>query len=169
VSDPPRPARTALVLAALFVLDLFVAGQGFASLAVAAVGLVLSVIGALWSALRGHSGVARRRLGRAALYLALGVATVGALRLHAATAERRAAEIIQACRSHAARHGVLPRTLDELVPRFLDRIPRARYTVAWGTFTYVSSSRAHTLLYVAVPPHGRRLYHFEADRWSTLD
>jgi hypothetical protein len=29
--------------------------------------------------------------------------------------------------------------------------------------------RRHLLMWVVIPPFGRQLYNFEADRWTTLD
>jgi hypothetical protein len=56
------------------------------------------------------------------------------------------------------------------VPEFLPAVPRAKYTLAYGEFTYwASSEKDHTLMYVALPPFGRRLYHFEQGVWTQLD
>jgi hypothetical protein len=107
---------------------------------------------------------------RAGLYLLLGVATVATMRFHTATAQNHAAQIIEACRAYQARRGMLPDRLEELVPEFLPAVPPAKYTLQWGGFTYwASEKKSHTLMYVAFPPFGRRLYHFEQARWSQLD
>ena len=107
---------------------------------------------------------------RAGLYLLLGVATAATMRFHTATAQNHAAQVIEACRAYQARRGVLPDRLEELVPEFLPAVPRAKYTLQWGEFTYWASEKeSHTLMYVAFPPFGRRLYHFEEARWSQLD
>lgn len=92
------------------------------------------------------------------------------MQFHAATARNHAAQVIDACRAYQARHGMLPDHLEDLVPEFLARVPRAKYTLQWGEFTYWTSSRtSHTLMYVSLPPFGRRVYHFEEGRWSVLD
>jgi hypothetical protein len=92
------------------------------------------------------------------------------MRIHATTAENHAAQVIEACRAYQARHGKLPDRLQELVPEFLPAVPPAKYTLSWGEFTYLTSGdQSHTLMYVALPPFGRRLYHFEEARWSQLD
>ena len=81
-----------------------------------------------------------------------------------------AAQVIEACRAYQARHGKLPDRLQELVPEFLPAVPPAKYTLSYGEFTYLTSGdQSHTLMYVALPPFGRRLYHFEETRWSQLD
>jgi hypothetical protein len=171
-AQPPRLRRTAVALALLFLADLGFAGQGIFSLVVATIGVGLLTLGALWAAVRGTAprALARSRAVRAAMYLCLGVTTVAVMRIHATTAENHAAQVIEACRAYQARHGKLPDRLQELVPEFLPAVPPAKYTLSWGEFTYLTSGdQSHTLMYVALPPFGRRLYHFEEARWSQLD
>lgn len=161
--------RTALSLGLLFLVDLGYLGQGLFSLLVAVIGLAILVPASLWSLIRGQRPLAGSRAARAVLYLLLGVATVGAMRFHADTARVNADRVIAACRSYEKANGKLPETLPDLVPAFLPGIPRAKYTGMFGEFTYLSAPTNHTLLYVALPPFGRRLYHFEQNRWSNLD
>ena len=165
----PPARRTALVLGALFLVDLGFMGQGIFSLLVAVAGVIVLALAATWSLVRGQRRLAANRAGRAALYVLLGVATMGALRFHASMARTNAARVIEACRSYQARRGSYPERLEALVPEFLPAVPRAKYTLAFGEFTYWSNPTAHTLIYVALPPFGRRLYHFEEDRWGQLD
>jgi hypothetical protein len=171
-AQPPRLRRTAVALALLFLADLGFAGQGLFSLVVATVGVGLLTWGALWAAIRGTAPRvwARSRATRAAMYLCLGITTVTVMRVHTATAETNAAQVIEACRAYQARHGRLPDRLQELVPEFLPAVPPAKYTFSYGAFTYLTSGeQSHTLMYVTLPPFGRRLYHFEEARWSQLD
>jgi len=171
-AQPPPLLRTTVALAVLFLADLGFSGQGFFSLLVAGVGLGLLTLGALWAIVRGAAPriLVRSRAMRAGLYLLLGLATVATMQFHAATAQNHAAQVIEACRAYQTRHGMLPDRLQELVPEFLPTVPRAKYTLAWGEFTYwTSGEKSHTLMYVALPPFGRRLYHFEEARWSQLD
>ena len=163
--------RTAAVLTILFLADLGFAGQGLFSLLVAVLGVALMTIKALWAAVRGGSReLIRSRTLRAGMYLLLGVATVATMRFHTATAQNHAEHVIAACRAYQAQHGKLPDRLAELVPEFLPAVPKAKYTAQWGEFSYwASDNQTHTLMYVALPPFGRRLYHFEQARWSQLD
>jgi hypothetical protein len=169
--QPPPLWRTAAVLAILFLADLGFAGQGLFSLLVGVGGVALLTMRALWAAVRGgSSALIRARTMRAGIYLVLAVATVATMRFHATTAENHAAQVIEACRAYEARHGKLPDRLAQLVSEFLPAVPRAKYTLQWGEFDYrTSENTTHTLMYVALPPFGRRLYHFEQARWSQLD
>jgi hypothetical protein len=168
-THPARMTRTALILGLLFLFDLGFAGQGIFSLLVAVVGLTILMVGCMWSLIRGQRALAGSRAARAALYLLVGAAAFGTVRFHAHTARVNAARVIEACRSYERTHGKLPERLQDLVPAFLPAVPRAKYTLMFGEFTYLSSATGHTLVYVALAPSGRRLYHFEEDRWSQLD
>jgi len=168
-APPPRMTRTGVLLGLLFLVDLFYVGQGLFSLMVAIFGVAILLVASLWSVIRGQRPLARSRAARAGLYLLLGAATVGTMRFHVYTARVNADRVIAACRSYEKVNGKLPEQLQELVPAFFPDIPRAKYTGMFGEFTYLSSTTNHTLLYVALPPFGRRLYHFEQNRWSSLD
>jgi hypothetical protein len=162
--------RTAVALGILFLFDLGYAGQGLLSMLIASCGLGLLTAGALWSTFRGAAPRARSRALRAGLYLVLGLAAYSTARFHAATAETHAVRVIEACRAFEARHGMLPSRLEDLVPEFLPAVPRAKYTLAWGEFTYSAfSGSRHTLMYVTLPPFGHRVYHFEEAQWSQSD
>jgi len=164
-----RMNRTALLLGLLALVDLGFMGQGILSLLIAVVGLALLMLGSLWSIIRGQRARAGNRAARAALYLLLGAVTLGVLRFHSDTARAQATRVIEACRAYETTHGKLPERLQNLVPGFLPAVPRAKYTFVFGEFDYWSSPAGHTLVYVATPPFGRRLYHFEEDRWGQLD
>jgi hypothetical protein len=162
--------RTAIILGVLFLFDLGYSGQGLLSIFIASCGLGLLTAGALWSTFKRAAPRARSRALRAGLYLLLGLAAYGTARFHAATAETHAVSVIEACRAFETRHGMLPSRLEDLVPEFLPAVPRAKYTLAWGEFTYSTfSDERHTLMYVAFPPFGRRVYHFEEAQWRSLD
>jgi len=167
---PPRMTRTALVLGLLFLFDLGFSGQGFFSLLVALAGLIILMLACVWSLIRGQQPLARSRAARAVLYLLLGAATLGALQFHSYTSRTNAERVIAACRAYEKANGKLPEGLEDLVPAFLPAVPRAKYVLSYGEFSYWSrADGGHTLLYVVIPPAGRRLYHFEQDRWSNLD
>ncbi len=168
-ADLPSPKRTAFLLGALFLVDLGFMGQGLVSLLIAALGVLLLPLGTLVSIIRQQRPRAANRATRAAIYLVLGAATLGTLRFHARVAATNAARLIAACQAYQAKHGQYPKQLEDLVPGHLPSVPRAKYVMAFGQFSYWATPESHTLLYVALPPSGRRLYHFEEARWSRLD
>lgn len=172
-TEVPPLRRTAISLSLLFLVDAVAVGQGFFSLLAAVVGLLLLLPAGLWATLRRQGGWARSRLLRAGLYLALGAATIAALRLHGATARANADTVIAACQRYRAAHGRFPERLEDLVPGQLASVPPAKHTWIWGEFSYWSTGTAeapaHSLVYVAVPPFGRRVYQLELGTWGRLD
>lgn len=58
-----------------------------------------------------------------------------------------ASRIIAACEQFHAANGKYPAALDDLVPHYLDRVPRAKFCLAafGGEFRYTSYPQSHTL------------------------
>jgi hypothetical protein len=79
--------------------------------------------------------------------------------------------IVRACESYHALKGHYPKTLDELVPRYLRSIPRATYG-AGGEFIYYnapeSDGQAPTLWWNPFIPE-KKVYSFEHGRWYYTD
>jgi hypothetical protein len=167
---PVGISRTLLVLVAVYLIDSWCGGQGIWSILVSLVGIVVLGVGALVAAVRGRTSWAASRALRALVYVLLVLATAATIRFHTRTAESRAYQVIEACKAYHAKHGAYPNGLGALVPEFLPSIPRAKYTMMWGEFSYwTSGPESHTLMYVAMPPFGRRLYNLETGRWGQLD
>lgn len=99
--------------------------------------------------------------------LTLGLA-LGNNEVQLGIARANATRIIAACEEFHAANGRYPCGLDELVPRYMGSIPRAKYCVAWGEFLYFNLGKSMLVWYV-VPPYGRKIYDFEGRRWSYLD
>jgi len=84
-------------------------------------------------------------------------------------ADANAAQVIAACEEFRVDNGELPETLDELVPRYMGSVPRAKYCLCFGEFLYWSFDGGGMLVWYVVPPYGRRIYDFEEGRWRYLD
>lgn len=96
-------------------------------------------------------------------------------------AKAQADRVIEACEAYRRENGSYPPSLEALVPRHLPSVPRARYTVAFGEFSYrprtapegappAPGARAHTSLsFTTVAPFGQSFYVFEEKRWGDLD
>ena len=80
-----------------------------------------------------------------------------------------AARVVTACEAFHAATGEFPKTLDELVPRYLPSIPRAKYCLLFGKFMYFNNGQHPILVWCAVSPFGKKVYSFEDRRWSYLD
>lgn len=89
--------------------------------------------------------------------------------LQSRMARVKAERIIDACTQYRTVNGVYPKTMEALVPKYLDSIPRAKYALVLGEFSYSESDGQHSLMWVSTPPFGRPYYNFEQARWGYLD
>jgi hypothetical protein len=112
----------------------------------------------------------KERLIRWAIYLT-SIFMVFALRYYnVSLAHKRADQIIVAVEAFELSNGKYPEKLTELVPQFIAEIPtKAKLTLLDSGFRYMVSPNSHSLMYVVMPPFGRRIYHFETRQWSDLD
>ncbi len=84
-------------------------------------------------------------------------------------AEANAQRVVAACEAYHAANGRFPKKLDELVPRYLNSVPLAKYCLGPPSeFSYYSFGTP-MLVWQVVPPHYRKIYNFETRRWSYLD
>ena len=82
--------------------------------------------------------------------------------------EANAPKIIAACEGFHAANGEFPKSLDELVPRYMPSVPRAKYCLLFGEFVYFNYGKPMLVWYV-VPPFSRGIYDFETRRWNYID
>lgn len=150
-------------LLALYACDALVLGQGF----IAAALLLAVVIGLLPKAwLLGRIGApVTPTLGLAARCLACATAIMLTINLNNLLARQRGEAVVDAIRHYRAVAGHYPAALDELVPHYLDAVPRAKYTLSFNRFDYVNQSGRTALAYAETPPFGRVVYDFERRRW----
>jgi len=79
-----------------------------------------------------------------------------------------AERVIEACERYREANGAYPERLGELVPRYLNSVPRAKYCCSWSEFWYFGAPRP-LLLWYEIPPFGRRIYNFERGDWGYID
>lgn len=108
------------------------------------------------------------------LRIAVPALTLGLARVNDAIqvgiAEANAPRIVAACEEFRAANGRFPRALDELVPRYMPSVPRAKYCLGpWGQFDYFYNSGKPMLVWHVVPPYYRRIYDFQTRRWSYIE
>jgi len=170
VSDQPErsPARwplgTILAVLAGYAVEAFFLGQGVLVLLVAGIILPVSLV----------KGIRRRDRGlgiaiRLVLPLAMILAAWGTIRANNALARARAERIVAAVEAYARDNGRYPNELEQLVPRYLERVPLAKYMLVFNGFRYWEIDGQHSLMWVEVPPFGRSTYSFERKKWGYLD
>lgn len=107
----------------------------------------------------------RVAIARALVPLVTLVLAVANYNVQESIAMARAADIIRACESYREANGSYPDRLDQLVPRYMNSIPRAKYCCWLGEFQYSPSPRSHILRWYLIPPFGRMVYNFETRKW----
>lgn len=160
-----RRIRGSLVGAfVLLAWDAVVSGSFMASILVCPVWCVVSLVKAVIQRPGWKIGLSRILVPALTLGLVLGNAALQS-RIAGANAQR----IIGACEQFRVANGRYPSQLKELEPRYLGSLPRAKYSLVFGEFRYWSFEGKHRLMWVAIPPFGRRIYDFERREWGSLD
>lgn len=163
---PPSLARAAVLAALLVVVDALWLNQGLISLLLAVGLLLIALPRAFLPKVR---PVRRQRLRNLAIYLCA-VVLVWALNIaNNRFAHRRAEELIAAVKAYRMSNQRYPKSLQELVPAHIERIPPAKYTLAFNDFRYLPSPDDPRLMYTSLPPFGRPVYSFARSEWLYLD
>jgi hypothetical protein len=118
-----------------------------------------------------YAACRKERLIRFAIYLsALGL-FFGLIPINKKIADERAERIIAAVENYKATTGKYPDRLDQLAPQFIAEIPaKARISFADIGFRYHAGNEGRpTLMYLAMPPFGRRIYSFATKSWGFID
>jgi hypothetical protein len=154
VVKKPRSLWWALAIALfLIVLPGLVMGPLFVPF------VVIWALGALALSVRSKFAPVRsQRLRNLAVYLSAAV-LVGAVHAYRIDiAHSRGQALVSAIQSFRAENRTYPGSLEELVPKYIDRVQ----TAAYGRFYYLNTAQAGPLFfYVTLPPFGRRGYCFE--------
>jgi len=162
-----RSLWRAVTLAALLVfVDAFYLNQGVIT---ALIGAGLLFIGVPRAFVAKLPQVRRQRFRNLAIYFTavILVFVVNATNNH--IAQTRAEKLVGAVKAYHAKYRRYPQSLNELIPEFAERIPRAKYTLLFGEFYYANTERRAFLFYTSMPPFGRPTYSFANDRWGYLD
>jgi hypothetical protein len=78
-------------------------------------------------------------------------------------------KVIHAVETFHARTGEYPQSLNDLVPGYLDKLPRSAIRSFLTDYDYFVNGSSHTLFYVKIPPTGRSMYDFESKSWGFMD
>ena len=166
---PHALRRTVIIAVCLYLFDGLVVGQGVLGVFVFLVVFLAGGIRILIATRKKDPILVRFHAARVGIYFLMAVAILATIYVNNRIASRRADHVIAVCRHYEAKYHRLPDSLQEVVPEFLPSIPRAKYTLLYGDFSYfVSDEKKHYLYYVAFPPFARAMYSFESNRWSTF-
>jgi hypothetical protein len=159
--------KNLLIALSLFLIDAFFLNQGI--IALVALLLVLPVL-AIRAILKWKDKVLlKRRFVTIAIYSVMVFLIMASNNINNKIAFNRATTIISACDQYKIRQGVYPEKLNDLIPKYLDNIPSAKYTFSYNQFRYISSKDRHSLMFISIPPFGRQYYVLEEKKWGFMD
>jgi hypothetical protein len=155
------------------------------SLAVASVMLFLDVvvngsylfsclICPVWFVVAAFRGLIGKNWRLALLRIAMPILTLAIILGNSAIqwnlAEAKAVQIIAACEKFSTDSGRYPKNLNELVPKYLPSIPRAKCCFLQGDFMYYDSQESAPILWwYKIPPFGKEVYGFRDGQWRFID
>jgi hypothetical protein len=152
----PSSLRPVLFFAGLlFVMDALIVNFVFLSLLV---GVFQVVVGLPLLFLKQDR---RQRLRNIGIFVGVLVMVAVMVKVNAYIAPLHADRLIEAVESYRTATGVYPKKLDDLVPKFIDRVPYAQYTLG-GIFWYTGGGSAEPPM-LWYNPHGmdHRIYRFK--------
>lgn len=152
-----------ICLLVVFLWDVVLSGSFLFSFFFLPIWFVAAVIRAI--VLRPGWGVAFDRI---LMPFVAGLLVVANCYVQGRIARANSERLIQACEQYREASGAYPERLDDLVPRYLSSVPRAKYCCFLGEFMYWGPPRAF-FWWVEIPPFGRRVYDLETGEWSYLD
>jgi hypothetical protein len=153
----------------LFILDVFVMGQGVIALITFFVILFKFLPKSLAGLIEKDKEKLKKYSVKLAIYIAMVVAIILGLSLNNKIAEHRSEIIITALEKYNAQYQHYPDKLDELIPEFLPKIPMAKINLLGQFHYYNFKNDKHSLMYMVIPPFGRAFYSLEEKKWSYLD
>jgi hypothetical protein len=163
----PSWRRALLLGSLLIVLDAFYLNQGGIALLVGLWLLVISLPRTFLA--KKFATVRRQRLRNITIYFVAVILVFMFNAVNNTIAKRRADVLVSAVKAFHAKNQRYPKSLEELVPDYVERIPLAKYTLTFDRFWYYSEGSDTWLVYVEIPPFGRPIYHFARDEWTYLD
>jgi hypothetical protein len=132
----PELGRAVFGAGLLVTFDGIYLAQGVTSFFVAPIAALVMLVLSARSAFRRQRWLALEFLGAAVVWVGAGVAVLSFVLYNHTLARARASEVIAACRRYQADTGRLPASLDNLVPRYLAVVPRAKCTAFNYAFEY---------------------------------
>ncbi|MDO8804320.1 MAG: hypothetical protein Q7R35_07810 [Elusimicrobiota bacterium] len=153
-----------VIVGCIAVFDDFIMSQGIIAMLCAVPALFALLPGTIISAFRAPRPTPARAAA-AGLGVLLVLSLLAFVPVNNILARRRARELITACNKYKESHGDFPEKLQDLVPEFIPKIPRAKYTPMYGNFNYQRGN----LMWTSIPPFGRPYYDLYAGRWGFLD
>lgn len=102
------------------------------------------------------------------IYLAAILAIGGTMHFHKIIADHNGAKIVTAIEAYHRAHGTHPENLEELVPEYLEAIPRPSWRLMAGKFHYLNNEKVTTLTWYTLPPTVSETHDFRTGKQETF-
>ena len=168
IKNTSKSLRGSVITAlCLLVLDAFILGQG-------AIAIITIVAVAFWFIPKTLFAWKRKEMLvtwalKVLIYSVMVAAILTANAVNNHLAKTKAEHLIVAVNKYRKQYQRYPSTLDELVPKLVTEIPKAKYTVLFNNFIYTNREGHATLMYFDFPPFGRPYYDFNKQEWGYID
>lgn len=153
----------------LYSWDALILGLPVIGLFIAAVAFLSNGLFAIAKFIKRERDIAPLYAYKVAIYVITAVAILGTHSFNTNLGESNANRIIYAVSDYRAEHGKYPETLEELVPKYLDNVPRSSVRLIANKYRYWGKGSHYNLMWVKVPPFFKKTYDFESERWGALD
>lgn len=162
----PSLTRAVIISLLLVLIDALWLNQGVLAFLV---GLFLVFVVLPRSFRREFAPTRPQRLRNLGIYLSSVVLVFALNHLNNQIAQSRADVLVSAVKKFYSENQHYPKSLDDLVPRYVDHIPSAKYTFTFSEFKYENSEYGAYLMYVELPPFGRPYFSFSQNEWLYMD
>lgn len=162
----PSLSRAVIISLLLVLIDALWFNQGGLAFLV---GLFLVLVVLPRSFRREFAPIRPQRLRNLGIYLSSVILVFCLNALNNQIAQSRADVLVSAVKKFYSENQRYPKSLDDLVPRYVDQIPSAKYTFTFNEFKYENSEDGAYLMYVELPPFGRPYFSFSQNEWLYMD
>jgi len=158
--------KSFIIAGCIFVFDALVADQGLLSLVTLFVVVFIFIPWTAYLLLRKRPVVPH--LLKCLIYALMAFSVFGVKYLNRIMAQSRAETIIAAVEQYKADNNMYPQNLEVLVPEYLEKVPKAKFSVLYNQFRYHASEGNPFMYYYEFPPYGRQGYKFKQKLWYQL-
>lgn len=168
MDNPAYQFRKTIISAfVLFVIDAFAINQGVIAI------IFLLVVFLFWlpksAILKLFKQSPKIQLTKSLIFGVMAMCIFSANAINNKIAKGRADQLILAIERYHRDNSKYPKELNELTPKYILKVPVAKYTLGFNRFGYIRHDEDAMLFYVAVPPFGRPTYNFSSKKWHYSD
>lgn len=160
--------KIAIIAFCLLVFDAFIIGTPFFGLTILFFIVIGSGISAIIFLFRDRKFSKLYAL-KALIYFTGFIGIIGIFKFNAYIGGENAGIIIKAINSYHDDTGLYPENLNQLIPIYLDNIPKCAYRIMDNEYRYYVDQENADLMWTVMPPWGRYNYSFRNTEWTYFD